>query len=72
MKNNKKLCICYDCTNRHDIVGSCHSGCYNFRAKVNGDEYGIKKGWFMWPFNFDPIWLDECDGFEEIKKKINE
>jgi len=24
---------------------------------------GIKRGWFNWPMNFDPIWLENCDGF---------
>ena len=31
---------------------------------VTGDPHGIKKGWFQWPFNFDPTWLLTCDGFE--------
>ena len=24
---------------------------------------GIRRGWFNWPWNFDPVWLLECDGF---------
>ena len=32
---------------------------------VKGDEYGISQGWFNWPYNFDPVWLKSCDGFEE-------
>lgn len=32
---------------------------------VIGDEHGIRRGWFGWPFNFDPTWLLACDGFEE-------
>ena len=32
---------------------------------VTGSEHGIKNGWFAWPFNFDPLWLEECDGWEE-------
>ena len=31
---------------------------------VTGNEHGIESGWFNWPFNFDPIWLETCDGFE--------
>lgn len=31
---------------------------------VEGDPHGIRRGWFMWPFNFDPVWLKSCDGFE--------
>ena len=32
---------------------------------VTGNEHGIRNGWFAWPFNFDPVWLDACDGFKE-------
>ena len=31
---------------------------------IKGNPHGIKKGWFNWPWNFDPVWLEECDGFE--------
>jgi hypothetical protein len=24
-------------------------------------------GWFTWPFNFDPRWLDSCSGFEGVE-----
>lgn len=30
----------------------------------------VKKGWFAWPFNFDPTWLENCNGFEQ-KEKFN-
>ncbi len=29
------------------------------------DPYGIVNGWANWPWNFDPTWLDACDGFEK-------
>lgn len=32
---------------------------------VTGEERGITGGWFNWPWNFDPIWLKTCDGFEK-------
>lgn len=32
---------------------------------VRGNPHGIRKGWFMWPVNFDPVWLESCDGFEQ-------
>lgn len=32
---------------------------------VKGNPHGIKSGWFNWPYNFDPVWLENCDGFEE-------
>ena len=31
---------------------------------IKGNAHGIKSGWFNWPYNFDPVWLDSCDGFE--------
>ena len=30
---------------------------------IQGDPCGIRNGWFLWPANFDPIWLVNCDGF---------
>ena len=46
-------------------MGDCHSFCDNWNAEVKGDPHGIKSGWFCWPFNFDPVWLVECDGFDK-------
>lgn len=31
---------------------------------IEADPHGVRSGWFMWPMNFDPIWLLNCDGFE--------
>jgi hypothetical protein len=30
---------------------------------VTASEHGIKNGWFVWPLNFDPIWLESCNGY---------
>lgn len=32
---------------------------------IKGNPTGMHRGWFNWPYNFDPTWLLECDGFEE-------
>lgn len=56
---------CYECKHRRDVPGSCHSGCANVEADVVGDAHGIKNGWFFWPINFDPVWLQNCTGFEK-------
>lgn len=45
---------CYTCKYRGTIPGDCHSRCSNRKAKVKGNEHGIRSGWFMWPINFDP------------------
>jgi len=57
---------CYKCKYRHDFPGDTHSCCSNRLAVAIGDEHGISHGWFFHPFNFDPVWLRYCDGFEEI------
>jgi hypothetical protein len=33
--------------------------------EIRANFHGIKKGWFRWPYNFDPVWLEHCNGFEE-------
>ncbi len=62
---------CYQCKHRRDLAGDCHSRCAHPRALsgadglgIVGTRHGIERGWFFWPFNFDPVWLEACDGFE--------
>jgi hypothetical protein len=31
---------------------------------VMGNPHGIARGWFNWPWDFDPVWLLTCEGFE--------
>lgn len=31
---------------------------------IKGNKHGIENGWFNWPVNFDPIWLENCDGYK--------
>ena len=39
------------------------------RLNISADSYGIKKGWFYWPLNFDPAWLETCNGFIDKAKE---
>lgn len=55
---------CYKCKHRLSIPGDCHSQCANPKAEVTANPHGVMNGWFYWPFNFDPIWLKSCNGFE--------
>lgn len=32
---------------------------------IQAKHHGIKMGWFNWPWNFDPVWLLNCNAFEE-------
>lgn len=57
---------CYNCAYRSQVTGSAHSQC-NFdwnkthEPMPNGQDHGIKNGWFFFPFNYDPVWMiDEC------------
>ena len=39
---------------------------------IVGHPTGIKGNYFLWPINFDPIWLEACNGFELIQKDQHE
>jgi hypothetical protein len=49
--NIEKLVLGQTCTAAIDL---------GIRAK----EHGVRMGWFMWPRNFDPVWLESCSGYE--------
>lgn len=34
------------------------------RLNLSYSQHGFNSGWFMWPVNFDPTWLETCEGFE--------
>ena len=40
------------------------------KLNIKGNPHGIKKGWFNHPWNFDPVWVESCNGFEE-KNMVN-
>ena len=40
-------------------------GVSSLSLNIDANEHGIRSGWFNWPWNFDPVWLKNCDGFEE-------
>lgn len=33
------------------------------KLNIKADPHGIRNGWFLWPSNFDPVWLMNCDGY---------
>ena len=60
---------CYKCKHKRNIQGNTHKRCGHPNVDtlhIKGDPMGIRGGWFSWPGDFDPIWLDACDGFVEI------
>ena len=36
---------------------------------IKGNPHGIRKGWFNFPLNFDPRWLENCDGYRKVEVK---
>ena len=57
---------CYKCIHRRSIPGDAHSMCVKPDSEVRGNLNGIRNGWFHYPINFDPIWIEnECRNFEE-------
>lgn len=56
---------CYECKFRGNIPGDCHSTCTCKTAIAFGDKEAIRRGYFAWPLNFDPVWLKYCDSFEK-------
>lgn len=33
---------------------------------IRAADLGVRHGWFVWPVNFDPTWLENCDGFTKV------
>ena len=62
--------LCYTCKYRRSIPGDCHSLCAGaiYRDQVTANEHGVRSGWFFWPFNFDPVWLESCSNYNPIEK----
>ena len=36
--------------------------------ELRGNTHGVRSGWFVWPINFDPVWLEQCSLFEDSTK----
>ena len=58
---------CYQCKNSREVPGKSHIKCIKPYADMTGNQHGIKKGWFMYPILFDPVWATtKCPNFETI------
>lgn len=60
---------CYLCKYVQSIAGDSHKSCINEHANVVGHPVGIRGGYFVYPYNFDPGWLVSCDGF--VKREVD-
>ena len=41
------------------VLLSMHQTRKNY-LEIQANDHGIKNGWFNWPINFDPCWLEHC------------
>ena len=39
------------------------------KFQIQANYHGIKKGWFNWPWTFDPVWLENCNAYQEKGEK---
>lgn len=67
---------CHQCIHRRSVPGDSHSMCsFSWEQSKHfppeGNPHGIKKGWWMFPFNYDPIWMmGECKEFNDGREKV--
>ena len=63
---------CRKCISKRDIPGDTHISCVTPSHVIRGNERAINKGWFDYPFNFDPIWhLVRCPYFISVDVSLN-
>lgn len=63
---------CWKCKNKREVPGNAHIRCVKPDADMVGNKHGIKKGWFMYPWLFDPVWMEkECCNFESSEDAIS-
>ncbi len=60
-----KMNECYSCKHKRSVSGNAHIKCVVPDTNMRGYEHGIKKGWFMYPHLFDPVWKErDCKNYE--------
>lgn len=37
------------------------------KLNIKANPHGVRSGWFNFPYNFDPVWSENCEGFETKK-----
>ena len=55
---------CYSCIHRRPIMGDAHIRCASPDEAMTGAVVGVKRGWFVYPYSFDPVWKTKlCSNF---------
>lgn len=64
-----RMAECYSCQHRRSIPGDAHIRCVKPDPEMTGNPHGIRNGWFLYPFNFDPVWKEKiCSNYTETEK----
>ena len=65
MKERTMMNECWTCKSRYPVPGNAHIGCSTPDPDMTGNEHGIKNGWFVYPYCFDPTWkTKDCVNFQ--------
>lgn len=55
---------CKSCMFKRNVPGSAHVSCSRpSTGVVNVEQHGIDNGWFFFPFDYDPVWAEECTSY---------
>lgn len=41
--------------------------CNGYTENLKLNSHGMRNGWAFWPINFDPVWVEHCNFYEEVK-----
>lgn len=63
---------CHQCRHVRSIPGDAHVACAKPCPTVVGAEHGVRNGWFLYPFNFDPGWGSGCTHFESVDAPVEQ
>ena len=56
---------CYSCKYLRRVPGNAHIMCVKPDYAMRGNAHGIRNGWFLYPFVFDPVWKEQlCANYE--------
>ncbi len=73
---NKEITMfneCWSCKHKRSVPGNAHIRCVAPDPNMVGDPHGIKNGWFIYPFLFDPVWKERfCANYSPINKPKTE
>jgi hypothetical protein len=68
-----KIPNCHKCIHSRSIPGDAHLQCTKPSITVRGHPYGVNNGWFLYPFNYDPRWMQtDCGNFASKEPESTE